>query len=156
MLDQIAALIWLFGLIGFGGPLIAFSFLLPLADRIGKGDPWHVDRVYRAWGPGSGICLGAIWLGGMTRHYLQTGELSWDLGSATGQLTTVAHLVFLLLWVNYTYLEIWVLSPIRKLDCGAKPDDAALYRASRGPMIRSTALSAFLFVVCVTLLGLTG
>ena len=155
MLDQIAALVWLFGLIGFGGPLIAFSFLLPLADRIGRGEPWHVDRVYRAWGPGSGLCLGAIWLGGLTRHYLLHGGFIWEFSTPTGQLTTVAHLVFLALWVNYTHLEIWVLAPIRALDAAARPDDPALYRASRGPMTRSTALLAFLFVVFVTLLGLS-
>ena len=156
MLEQVAAILWLFGLIGFGGPLIAFSFLLPLADRIGQGEPWHVDRVYRAWGSGSGLCLGAMWVGGLLQHYLQNDGFHWTLSTPEGQLTTIAHLVFLVMWVNYTHLEIWVLAPIRKLDPEGGPTDVEAYRAARPKMNRSTAFNAFAFVIFVTLLSLTG
>jgi len=156
MVEQVASVLWLFGLLGFGGPLIAFSFLLPLAERIGRGEPWHVDRVYRAWGSGSGICLGAIWLGGLTQHYLANDGFHWNVSSPDGQITTIAHLIFLVLWINYTHLEIWVLAPIRKLDPEGGPTDAAAYRAARPRMNRSAAFNAFAFVGFVTLSTLGG
>lgn len=152
MIRSAADIVLLLGAIAYGGPLFAFAVLLPLAGRLRGLSPWHVDRVYRAWGGGSGLALGAIFLGGLTSHYLRHGW-HWSLGTTPQRLLLAGHLVFLVGWVSYTILEIWTLEPLRRRDGPADPPDPAAYLAARPPVVRHLGLNAGLFALAVVLVA---
>lgn len=120
------------GFMLYAGPLIALSMLIMLAPRI-QGLSLHgVVRTYRAWGPGLGLALGACILGTLTGEWLDRGEFSWSLHSATEQWRSATHGLFVVAWVSNIKLEIWTLEPLRKLDsvAPADPPDASAYAAA--------------------------
>ena len=120
------------GFILYAGPLLAFCVLITLAPRL-EGLTIHgVVRTYRAWGPGLGLALGACILGALTGEWLDRGEFSWSLHSATEQWRSAAHGLFVAAWVSNIKLEIWTLEPLRKLDSAAPadPPDSSAYAAA--------------------------
>ncbi len=141
---------WL-GALLYGGPLLAFALLLPLAGRIRGLTPWQVDRVWRAWGPGSGIGLGLLFFGGILLHRLRAGGFTWSCQTPSERLVLASHLVFLVLWVSYTILEVWRTEPLRRLDGPSGLTEEAAYRAARRPVVRHVLVNAVLFLVILAL-----
>lgn len=136
-MESLALILHQAGLLLYAGPLLAFALLLPLAPRLKQLEPWQLDRAWRAWAPFSGLALGALILGGLLRYWLVSGGFSWGGGRAFDQVFLAKHLIFLVLWIEYTYTEIWVAEPVRRLDPGlAPPADLAAYTGARARLIR--------------------
>ncbi len=141
---------WL-GLLLYGGPLLAFALLVGLAGRLGTPEPWRVVRAWRAWGPGSGLGLAALILGGLLRFYQVQGGFSWGVETGWEQLMLAKHLVFLVLWVDYTITEVWVAEPLRRLDGPAGFTDQGAARVARRRLAGHLAFSAALLLLILVL-----
>lgn len=136
-MESLAAILHQVGLLFYAGPLLAFALLLSFGPRSRNLEPWQLDRVWRAWAPGSGLALGALILGGLLRYHLLAGGFSWDLGSAFQRVFLAKHLIFFVLWIEYTYTEIWVAEPLRRLDPGSEPPaEVAAYSLARARLVR--------------------
>jgi len=151
-MESLAAILHQVGMLLYAGPLLAFALLLPLAARTRSLEPWHLDRVWRAWGPGSGLALGMLILGGVVRYYLVQGGFQWGLERPFEQVFLAKHVLFLVLWVEYTYTEIWVAEPLRRLDPGPDaPADQPAYLRARNRLIRHLWVGATCVVAIVIL-----
>jgi putative copper export protein len=136
-MESLALILHQVGLLLYAGPLLAFAVLLPLASRLEQLEPWQLDRAWRAWAPLSGLALGSLILGGLLRYYLLHDGFSWGGERAVDQIFLAKHLIFLVLWIEYTYTEIWVAEPVRQLDTGLEPPgDLAAYAIARARLIR--------------------
>lgn len=151
ILELLAAFVHWLGIVAYGGVLLVFAVLLPLAGRLRGLEPWHVDRAFRATGPLSGLAVGAIFLGGFARLYLDEGAIRWGWSSVEDTLLLAKHAVFCALWVSYTVLEIWTLEPLRRLDGASGVTDPAAYLRARVPVVRQVAVNAALMVVLILL-----
>ncbi len=140
----------------YGGSLMAFALLLAARSRVADGQPQHVVRVWRAWGPGLGLSMGALILFGVSGYWLDHGAFVWPLDTTPQVLTAVAHGLFLVLWASSFHLEIWTLDPTRKLDVDGQITDPAAYEACTGRVTRQAWLNAALFVAIGVLLQLAG
>lgn len=114
MLELLALFVRELGFVVYGGSLLAMTAIIIAA---GAGHVPYLSkenavRAYRAWGPGLGLSMGAMVLGGLLHHFLVNGAFSWPLDAPT----TPAWIVFFVLWVSNLRLEVWTLDPIRKLD----------------------------------------
>ena len=138
------------GILAYGGVLVVFALLLPLGGRLRGLQPWHLDRVFRACGPISGLGLGTLLVGGFLRLWLVRGSFSWNL-----DILLAKHLVLFVLWVSYTILEIWTLEPLRRLDSGDTPSDVSGYLSARCRVVRHVQVNAALLLL-VLFLGLAG
>jgi hypothetical protein len=151
-MESAAAILHDLGLVAHGGPLLLFAILLPLAGRLRGLEPWTLDRCWRAWAPASGLALGVLILGGLARVWLLHGSFDWGVEHPHGPLTLAKHVIFLLFWVNYTYTEIWVAEPLRRLDTlTGPPADLPAYLSARRRVIRQLWLSAVALVVMLVL-----
>ena len=150
-MEAFATLLHWTGVLLYGGPLVAFAVMLPLTKLIKGVRPWHLDRVYRAWGSGFGLGLGAIFLGGLVRYFLSHGGFIWGVETIGERLTVAKHVVFLLLWVSYTILEIWTMEPLRKQDAGEGVLNEQAYMKARAHVVKHTALNAVLFLLVFVL-----
>jgi putative copper export protein len=140
------------GVLCYAGPLLAFAALLAVAPRVKAVEPWQLDRAWRAWAPGSGLALGVLILGGVLRYWLLEGSFVWGVAEPGDAVFLAKHIVFLLLWVDYTYTEIWVAEPIRRLDPGPQPPaDPVGYAAARRRLVRHLLISATAVVVITVL-----
>ncbi|MBN1337184.1 MAG: hypothetical protein JXB39_14590 [Deltaproteobacteria bacterium] len=146
-------LTWL-GFLLYGGPLLAFALLLPLAERVKGLAPWHVDRLWRAWGPGSGLGLGLAFFAGVLLHRVRTGGFTWGWSTASERWVLASHVAFLLLWVSYTVLEVWRTEALRRFDDRSGPLDEDAYRAARRPVVRHVAVNALLLLGVLALAAL--
>lgn len=149
MLDLLTLLLRDLGLMVYGGSLFALTILVACA-RI-KVIPTvrlpEAIRVYRAWGPGLGLSMGAIVLYALLHHYLTRGAFSWPLDDAA----TPAWAVFFVAWVSNLRLEVWTLDPLRKLD---SPEDGiadmpAYERAADWLLAHMTAQSLLIITTIV-------
>ena len=131
----------------YGGGLVAFAILLAARRLVADGGAEHVVRVWRAWGPGQGLALGALILVGAVRYYLEMGSFTWPLDTLEGQLTAAAHATFLVLWASSFHAEIWTLEPCRKLDQDGQITDRPAYEACAGRVARQVGFNALLFCV---------
>ncbi len=139
-----------------GGSLIAFALLLAFRRSISHVDEAGVLRVYRAWGAGFGLSLGAYWLalaalwpgthnpGATTllERFAIPMNPAADLGGVQIGL-------FFAYWVNYVALEIWTLEPCRLLDKDGKVSDPAAYGAAAQRVATHLMLNAALFNAAV-------
>jgi hypothetical protein len=151
---MIAAVIQALAGMAHGGGLVVFAILLNARRAMQHVRDEDVVRVYRAWGAGSGLSLGALifssaWL------YATTVNPGQGLPDAfalpTDDPLTVARVgLFGALWVSYVVLEIWTLDPCRSLDKGDIVDRAA-YAAATNRVARHLAFNAALFCVVVAL-----
>ena len=154
-MESLAVILHQVGLLLYAGPLVVFALLLPLAPRTMKLEPWQLDRVWRAWAPGSGMALGALILGGLARYWLLQGGFEWSVERAVDRIFLAKHLIFFVLWVEYAFTEIWVAEPLRKLDPGPDaPGDMAAYSRARARLIRHLWVSATCVVAIVVLCSL--
>ncbi len=150
-MDVLATILRDLGFLLYGGPLVAFAILVPLAGRLTRGEPWHVVRTWQAWGPGLGLSLGACVFGALWRHWLRHGAFSWGWASGPERLELAAWLAFFALWVSNIKLEIWTLEPLRKLDRDLEVKDPAAYRAALPAVRRHLAVHAALVVLVLVL-----
>jgi hypothetical protein len=141
-----------------GGALVAFALLINLRRAIPKVADEDVIRVYRAFGGGFGLSLGALILANVFRWWRDLGgdrglpdafAIPWD-----DTLTVARLFVFGAFWVSYIWLEIWTLDPCRLLDNGTIQDRPA-YTAATGRVATHIAIHAGLFVA-VVVLGVLG
>lgn len=151
-MESLAAILHDLGLVVHGGPLVLFALLLPFAGRLRGLEPWTADRCWRAWAPVSGLALGALILGGLLRTYLEQGSFSWGIEEARDQIVLAKHVLFLIFWVNYTYTEIWVAEPLRRLDdLTGPPSDLQAYLAARKRVVGHLWFSASAMLVMLVL-----
>lgn len=131
-----------------GGSLAAFALLL-----IGRRAIPHVDdvalvRVYRAWGGGIGLSLGAFWLalGVVWPAVHNPGAAALlDMYAVPSGAAAVQLGLLGVYWVNYVALEIWTLEPCRLLDRDGVVSDPAAYADTTRRVARHLALNAVLF-----------
>ncbi len=142
-----SALHWL-GATLYGGSLVAFSLLLAMRSLIVGEQSEGVMRVFRAWGPGLGISMGALILGGAVMHFRTHGAFIWPTDTLSEQLIVAQHLVFLLLWASSFHLEIWTLDPVRKLSPDHQVTDRSAYEAACSKATKQALLNATLFLIC--------
>lgn len=154
-IEFLASLLHWLGVLFYGGPLLLFAVLMPVAAHVAAGDPRQVDRVYRLAGPISGLGLGVLILGGLTRLYLRNGGFTWPHATAADRWMLAKHGVFFVLWVNYTILEVWTLEPLRRLDGSTSTDDEMAYGVARRKVSTHLVFNAALLLV-VLVLGLLG
>ena len=102
----------------YGVSLTVFTVLLCASFFGGMGDPRATMRRFQAWGPGLGLSMGALILGGLATYWLQHGSFTWPLDTPAQQLVAAKHAIFLVLWVSAFHLEIWTLDPVRKISSG--------------------------------------
>lgn len=145
-----SALHWL-GATIYGGSLIAFSLLLAMRSLIVGEQSEGVMRVFKAWGPGLGLSMGALILGGAVMHFRTHGAFVWPTGTLAHQLILAQHLVFLALWASSFHLEIWTLDPVRKLEGPSGIQDRANYERACASATRQALLNATLFLICGSL-----
>jgi hypothetical protein len=137
------------GLMVYGGSLLAMTILIGCA-RAGVIPYIRLEdavRVYRAWGPGLGLSMGAIVFFGLSHHYLGTGAFHWPLDAAT----TPAWVVLFLAWVSNLRLEVWTLDPLRKLDGEGGVGDTAAYREAAGTLLGHLVAQDLLIFATVVL-----
>lgn len=146
-----------------GGALLTFALLLGFRGRIPHVRTEDVVRVYRAFGAGFGLSLGAFVPTELYRHIvgLNAGvalpealALQWD--TPAHSLLSARMLVLLALWINYVHLEIWTLDPCRTLDKEGVVTDAAAYEAAAGRVSAQLWVSAGLFATVLALGSLAG
>jgi hypothetical protein len=145
LLNELAALI-------HGGSLLAFALLLNGRRAIPHVRTVDVVRVYRAFGAGIGLSLGAFVPTDLYRHvHALNPELSlpsslalrFDAPDST--LLSVRMLLLFALWVSYISLEVWSIEPTRKLDQNGIVLNEVAYEAAAGRVARHLALNAALF-----------
>lgn len=143
------ALHWL-GVTVYAGSVLTFASLF-VAERLLRARPgWGLDRralwgAWTAWGPGLGLAMGALILGGLGTHWLEHGHLRW---AGTGAIYQAKCLVFLVLWVSSFHLEIWTQEEARALTLAG--DERAL-GAPLDRVVRQLVVNAAL---CLLLGGL--
>ena len=149
-LRTLAAVLEHLGFLLYAGPMVAFTVLVVLAERIPDTRPWELVRAYRAWGGGFGLALGACILGMLSGRWLDRGAFTWAWGTSAEQLDLAYSLLFLLMWASNLFLEIWTLDPLRKLDPKGVVSDPAAYSAARARQARPMmAQSAMLLVLAI-------
>lgn len=142
------------GQVLYMGPMLAFTLLLAGSRLVTTTRLEDVVRVYRTWGPGLGLSLGAWVLGLLVTRWLETGGFTWPLGTLPEQLDTAGWVAFFFLWANNCRLEVWTLDPLRKLDkAGEGIADPAAYRAAAGRLVRVMALQSTLLLLAWGLWG---
>lgn len=144
------------GFLLYGGPMVAFAILVAAAYWIPNVRPWDVVRVYRSWGAGFGLALGACILGGLARYYLDHGSFTWGWSTPDERLVLGTFLAFLAMWISNIKLEIWTLDPLRKLDQNGVVSDTAAWDAAHARLARHMARQAFLVVLVAVLASLSG
>jgi len=151
-MSSLAAFLHGIGLLLYGGPLLAFALLLSLGGRIRGLAPWHLDRAWRAWAPGSGLALAVLILGGLLRYGGQAQGFAWWSSDPVQRVFLAKHALFLALWANYTVTEVWVAEPLRRLDAGSgEPPDRPAYLAARRRVVRHLWFSAALILAILAL-----
>lgn len=146
MLTALLALHWL-GVTVYGGSLVAFAVLLSARRHLAPLASEHVVRVFRAWGAGFGLSMGALIFSGLALHWLTVGSFTWPLDTPAQRLSAAADAVFLLLWFSSFHLEIWTLDPARKLDRDGQIVDRAAYEGCVGRVTAQAWVNVGLFVV---------
>ena len=146
------------GFLVYGGGIFAFALLSLLSARLGGPSTALILRVYRAFGPGLGLGLGATVLGALTFHYGTVGAFTWGAEAATGGAVGFASwLVFFGIWASNIQLEVWTLEPLRKLDpdgSGQATDATRLDKATKS-VVRHLGVQAVMVVLLVGLVRLS-
>jgi hypothetical protein len=136
----------------YGGPMVVWAVLLATRGRLHSVDAASIIRVFRAWGPGFGLALGACVLGALGSRYLQTGTFIWYFDTAGGRLDAGAWGFFLAMWISNIKLEIWTLDPLRKLDGEQGITDPEAYETS-ARRLQSHLMVHSLLVLIVAAIG---
>lgn len=151
----VATLVRDLGFLLYGGPLIAFTILVLLADRVSRDEPWRVVRVLQSWGPGLGVSLGFTVLGALSLRWLDHGQFSWGWDNLTQLWDLALWLSFLALWISNVRLEVWTLEPLRKLDRDGVLSDPVAYRERLGGVRVHLVFHTLLIVSVVVLKTIT-
>lgn len=139
------------GFLLYGGPLVAFTVLIAARGAISATRSWDLVRVYRAWGPGLGLSLGACILGLLVHHYLTVGAFVWPTETTADKVSLAAWLSFGTMWASNLKLEIWTLEPLRKLDQKGQITDEAAYEAAVAPLVRHMVVHSALILLASVL-----
>ena len=144
-LNELSALI-------HGGALLAFAILINARRAIPHVRTEDVVRVYRAFGAGIGLSLGAFVPTDIYRHIHAVNpeaslpaSLAFRFDSPEVSLLSLRMALLLALWVSYIWLEVWTLEPTRKLDQNGTITDATGYEAAAGRVGRHLGVNATLF-----------
>jgi hypothetical protein len=155
VLNELAALV-------HGGALLTFAILVNARRAIPHVRTENVVRVYRAFGAGLGLSLGAFVPTDLWRHVhaLHPGEalpgaLALRFDSPDHTLLSVRMVLLFVLWVSYVHLEVWTLEPTRKLDRSGMVTDPEAYEAAATRVGLQLALNAALFAALVLCGALT-
>ena len=141
-----------------GAGLLVFSILLAFRGNLTFVPTEVLIRIYRGWGPVSGVSMG-LWILSLLYRYPQVAhpheEFPWNYllrwGGLIDNLTLARAIVFGLLWINYTRLEVWVLEPCRQLDQNGTITDPARFEATVSRVTRNLIFNALLFLIVVSL-----
>ncbi len=146
-----------------GGALLIFALLLLFRAAIPHVGSVGVLRVYRSFGAGIGLSLGAFIPTELYLHVVGQNPgislpaslaLRWD---TTEHSMLSARLALLFVgWISYVHLEIWTLDPARTLDKDGAVVDAAAYETTAGRVSWQLALNAALFTAAIVLGTLAG
>ncbi len=154
-MQSAALLLQNLGFLLYGGPMVAFAILVIAAYQIPGVKPWDVVRIYRAWGAGFGLSMGACVLGGLSLYYLRNGSFTWGWETPQERVVLGTFLSFFLLWASNIKLEIWTLEPLRKLDKG-EPIDEEAWAVAHTRLARHMARQAVLVFIVAGLASIAG
>lgn len=155
-MHDLALLLQNLGFLLYGGPMVAFAILVAAAYRIPNVQPWDVVRIYRSWGAGFGLSMGACVLGGLVKYWLDHGSFSWPWETREQQLVLATFLTFFALWASNIKLEIWTLEPLRKLDREGQEIDPEAWRGPHLKLARHMLRQAVLVLVVAGLATISG
>lgn len=141
-----------------GAGLLVFSILLAFRRNLTYVPTEVLIRIYRGFGPVSGVSMG-LWILSLLYRYplianpQATFPLNYMLrwGGLIDNLTLVRAVAFGILWINYTRLEVWVLEPCRQLDQAGTITDPARYEQTVTRVTRNLICNALLFLIVVSL-----
>ena len=145
-----------------GGALLTFALLLNFRGRIPHVRTEDVVRVYRAFGAGIGLSLGAFVPTTLYHHIVTMNPgaslpgamaLRWD--TTNNSFNSAAMLGLFVLWVSYIHLEVWSIEPLRRLDKDGVVTDRAAYEAAASRVGVQLAFNAVVFAKVLTLQALT-
>ena len=144
-----------------GGGILVWATLFLFRSRQTFVPVEVLVRLYRAWGPVSGLSLG-VWIFSQLYRFPGIANpglpfpdaylLGW--GNWVQNLTTVRAALFGLLWVSYLVLEVWTLEPCRLLDRDGVIQDPPAYLATVGKITRQLVFNALLVIAIVSLSAL--
>ncbi len=148
MIEFLLEILALVGETLYAGSVAAFCLLLLARKRVADGASERVIRVFRAWGPGQGIAMGALILGNAGLYYLEKGGFHWSFDTPADVLVAIQHGVFLLLWASSFHLEIWTLEPCRKFDIDGQVSDRVAYERAARRVSFQIGLNLLLIMAC--------
>jgi len=135
------------GFVLYAGPMVMWAFLMHASGTLHHQPQRRIVRVFRCWGPGFGLAMGATVLGALSSRWLQEGGFQWSAGT----LDAYAWLTFLMLWISNIKLEIWTLDPLRKLDDGNQIADEAAYSRACSALTRHLSVQTVLIFTLAAL-----
>lgn len=151
----LARLCLILGAAGYLGPMLAFAVLINARRRIPHLPTAAVVRVARAWGPGFGLCLGALVFGALTLHFGERGRFAWGPSAGGDGRELAVWGLGLATWISNIHLEIWALEPLRKLDPGPAMPEGPAYEAAADRWGRHLGAHAALGWACLALAALS-
>ena len=105
------------------GGLLIFAILLGFRRAIPHLRDEDLVRVFRSWGAGFGLSLGALMATGIARQVMEVGDggaLPGSLGlrfdEPLAMFVSLRSLALFAMWVSYIRLEVWTVQPCRSLD----------------------------------------
>jgi len=145
-MEQLATILQDLGFLLYGGPMVAWAVLMRAQGRLHQVDLPSIIRVFRSWGPGFGLALGAAVLGALLSRFLNTGSFTWSCDTPEACRDTVVWGLFLVMWASNIKLEIWSLEPLRKLDKDGTISDLDQYNAAAAKFSNHLSLHAALVI----------
>ena len=140
------------------GALLVFAILLNLRAKIPHVRDQDLVRVFRSFGAGIGLSLGALVPAEIYRHCTQLnpevalpGALALHFDSAANTAWSLRAIALFALWMSYIYLEVWTIEPTRRLDQNGAVADSAAYSAATNRVASHLAVNASLAALIVVL-----
>ena len=143
-MEFVATMLRDFGFALYAGPMVMWAILMCTSGRLHDLSPVTIGRIFRSWGPGFGLSMGALVSGALVLRWMETNTFAWTVDTPIGALDSFAWSTLFLLWVSNIKLEIWTLDPIRKLDDGHQISDEEAYRSASSKLTRHLAIHALL------------
>lgn len=137
------------------GALLVFAILLGARSHVRHVTEPQLVRVYRSFGAGIGLSMGALMATEIWRHCTTVnpgvslpGALALDFSTMALTCWSGRALCMFALWVSYIVLEVWTLEPCRRLDQDGVVSDPGAYALATARVSRHLNLNALL-AACV-------
>ncbi len=141
------------------GALLVFAVLLAARRSIPHVSEVNLVRVYRSFGAGIGLSMGALMGTEIWRHCTTVNPgaslpaaLALDFSTPALLCWSGRALCMFALWLSYIVLEVWTLEACRRLDQGGVVADVEGFGLATAKVSRHLSINAAL-AACVVLDG---